>query len=304
MLLTLARITKFALQNFWRNIWLSVVTISIIVLTLFSLTSLIIINVATDHALGVVKNKFNVSITFKPNTPEEKVMEIKSDLEGLPYVEETSLTSPDKVLEQFKQEHADDTATLQALETLGSNPFGSALMVRPASIEYYQVLVGRIDELNLGEFIERTDKESYERIVARLETISTRVQAFGLVVSGVFGAIALLIVFNAIRIGIYSHRDEIAIMRLVGATDAFIRGPFMIEALLYTGLSCVIFWSTFLPLAHTFAPQLKYFFGDIGFDVNQYLMQNLWNIMGFEFIVVLILTMLSSMVAMARYLKI
>jgi len=304
MLLSLARITKFALQNFWRNIWLSIVTITIIVLTLFSLTSLIIINVTTDHAIAVVKNKFNISLTFRPEVALDKVQEVRTALDELPYVADISLIEPEQALTVFKQTHADEPEVLGALEALGHNPFGATLTIRPTSIEYYRTLVEHVGEMNLSKQIEKTDTESYERIVARLEALSARVETFGLGVSALFAFIALLIVFNAIRIGIYSHRDEIGIMRLVGATDAFIRGPFLVEALMYTVISCAIFWGAFLPLAKTLSPQLSYFFGDIGFDLMGYLMVNLWNIMGFEFILMLALTMLSSVIAMAKYLKV
>jgi len=304
MFLSLARITKFALQNFWRNIWLSIVTITIIMLTLLSLTSLVLVNVITDHALDVVKSKFNVSLTFKPEVPVAKTDEVRQRFAELPYVAEVTVIAPEQALEDFKTTHADDTTVMEALNTLNANPFGTTLVIRPVTLSSYQTLREKIDEFELSPLLERADTQSYQRIVNRLQGVSRRVELAGLAVSGFFAVISLLIVFNSIRIGIYSHRDEIAIMRLVGATNWFIRGPFIIEALLYTIITCALFWSIFLPSAGALNPHLEAFLGGIGFDVQGWLMVNLWNIIGFEFVAVLVLTTISSMLAIARYLKV
>lgn len=304
MLLSLARIIKFALQNFWRNIWLSVVTITIIILTLFSLTSLVLVNVITDHALESVKGKFDIALTFKPEISTKKVEEIRDTFKELPYIASADITTPEESLKAFRDKHAQDPTIMGALQALTENPFGATLTLRPTSIEYYKTLNKRIEEMGITAQVERTDTGSYERIVQRLQSISSKVQTFGLIVSGFFALISLLIVFNAIRMGIYSHRDEIAIMRLVGATNWFIRGPFLVEALLYTGVATLIFWALVFPAASALAPQLNLFLGDLGFDLSGYLMVNLWNILGFETIAMLVLTALSSWIAMARYLKV
>lgn len=304
MLLSLARITKFALQNFWRNIWLSVVTVTIIILTLFSLTSLVLVNVITDHALEAVKGKFDIALTFKPEISLSKVEEIRDSFRDLPYIATTTLITPDESLHIFQEKHANDSTIMGALNALTENPFGATLTLNPTSIAYYDTLNKRIEEMGLTQIVERTDTGGYKRIVDRLEAVSGQVQTAGYVVSGFFALISLLIVFNAIRMGIYSHRDEIAIMRLVGATNWFIRGPFLIEVILYTVAATVIFWTLFLTAASALSPQLNMFLGSLSFDLWGYLMVNLWNIVGFETIAILALTMLSSWVAMARYLKV
>ena len=304
MFLSLARIIKFALQNFWRNVWLSVVTVTIIVLTLSSLTSLVLINVVTDHALDSVKGKFAIALTFTPDISLDRVEEFRDTFRDLPYITAADLITPEESLKLFQDKHAADPTIMGALQALTENPFGATLTLKPTSIEYYRTLNKKIEELELDRMIERTDTGSYERIVTRLEGVSSRVRTFGYAVSGFFALISLLIVFNAIRMGIYSHRDEIAIMRLVGATNAFIRGPFLIEAMLYTGIATLLFWALLIPAASALSPQLNLFLGGLGFDLQGYLMANLWNILGFETIAMLALTLLSSWVAMARYLKV
>ncbi|MFA4873513.1 MAG: permease-like cell division protein FtsX [Patescibacteria group bacterium] len=304
MFLSLARMIKFAVQNFWRNIWLSVVTVTIIFLTLCSLTSLILINVMSDQALNTVKSTLDIALTFKPVVPQLRVEEVRDTLQGLPYLSAVTLTTPEESLAAFRTKHAEDTTVIGALNALTENPFGATLTLRLSSLDYYPTLMKRIDEMGLSKEVERMDTGSYERIVARLEDISLRVRTFGYAVSGFFALIAILIVFNAIRMGIYNHRDEISIMRLVGATSWFIRGPFLIEALLYTIISCTLFWALMIPLVGSLTPYLNAFLGGIGFDLRGYLMTHLGSIMGFELILILLLTCISSMIAMARYLKV
>lgn len=304
MLLSLARMIKFALQNFWRNIWLSVVTVTIIFLTLCSLTSLIILNVMSDQALSAVKSTLDIALTFKPVVPQSRVEEVRDSLQGLPYLSSVTLATAEESLAAFRTTHAEDATVIGALNALTENPFGATLTLRLSSLDYYQTLMKRIEEMGLSKEVERMDTGSYERIVARLEDISGRVQTFGLMASGFFALIAILIVFNAIRMGIYNHRDEISIMRLVGATNWFIRGPFLIEALLYTIISCALFWALMIPFLSSLTPYLNALLGGIGFDLRGYLMAHLGSIMGFELILILLLTCISSMVAMARYLKV
>ncbi|MEW6610985.1 MAG: permease-like cell division protein FtsX [Patescibacteria group bacterium] len=304
MLLSLARMIKFAFQNFWRNIWLSVVTITIIFLTLCSLTSLILLNVISEQALTSVKSALDIAITFKPVVPQMRVEEVQDILQGLPYLSLVTLTTAEESLSTFRTNHAQDPTVIKTLNALTENPFGATLTLRLSSLDYYQTLLKRIDEMELTKDIERMDTGSYERIVARIEDLSGRVRTLGYVVSGFFALIAILIVFNAIRMGIYSHRDEISIMRLVGATNGFIRGPFLIEALLYTILSCAIFWAVALPFLNSLTPSLNEFLSGIGFNLRGYLTSHLGSIVGFELILILLLTSISSMIAMAKYLKV
>jgi len=104
--------------------------------------------------------------------------------------------------------------------------------------------------------------------------------------------------------GIYIHRKEIGIMRLVGANNWFIRLPFILEGLFYAFLSCFIFWVLVFILLHFFGPKINFFFAEINFNIIDYMESNFLNIFGFEFIIIAIVNMISSIVAMSKFLKI
>ncbi|MFH1456682.1 MAG: permease-like cell division protein FtsX [Patescibacteria group bacterium] len=302
--LSIARILRFAFQSFLRNIWLSIVTITIIVLTVLSLTILILINVMADQAVTSIKQQVDISLYFEAGTSADQVLLVEDQINKIQHVKHVDYISSDSALKKFSETHSDNELILNALNEIGDNPLGPVLIVKADDINNYPLILQSIKDFQIDELTKEIDYDDHKIIMDRIEIISQKVKQFSLILSIVFAVISLLVVFNTIRIGIYVHRDEIGIMKLVGASNWFVRGPFLVETVLYAMFGCLIFWILFYLLVGFINPLVAGFFAEIDFSMVDYLLKNFFFIFGFEFLVILILNVISSLLAMNKYLRV
>lgn len=300
------RVFIFAWQGFWRNIWLSVVTITIIVLAFISINFLIIVNIITQVAIGVVEEKVNVSIYFYPNIIETQILEAKTYLSSLAQVKEITYVSQQEALEKFRKEHQNDNIIIESLNQLESNPIEATLQVKAKKLSDYPEIIQILTGSKYNQLVaeKNFDDQKIKNYIAKIQTLSDNARKIGLLVSGVFILIALLIVFNTIRVAIYTHQQEITIMKLVGATNWFIRSPFLIEAIFYGVIACSISVIIVYPLLNFLQPQIERFFLSDEFNIIQYFNSNFWQIFGLEILVITLLNIIGSSIAIRRYLKV
>jgi cell division transport system permease protein len=306
MLTSIYRVIKFALQDFWRNIWLSFITILILVLALFSANLLIFFNALADTAVELVEEKIDVSIFFKPEALESKINEVKSSLVALPQVREVGYISKDEALQKFKERHKDEPKILEAIKEIGDNPLGPSLVIKAYKTEDYPVILEKLNDPNVlpEDLVQDKNFNDHELLIGKISNIKQKVGSGGLILSGLFSLIAILIVFNTIRVAIYTHREEIGTMRLVGATNWFIRVPFILESVLYAFLACLLTIVILYPLLGVLQPYLVNFFEGAGFDALNYFNDNFFKIFGWELLITIILSMISSSLAVGKYLKV
>ena len=302
---SLIRITLFAWQSFWRNFWLSVVTVSIIVLTFISINSLVIINFIADAAVADVKDKVDVSLYFRPDITEAQVLEVQTYLSALTQVKDIVYVSQPEALNAFRQLHREDTTIIQSLESLDSNPLSATLQIHAKTIEDYPSIVDVINNSKYNDLILDKSFDDNQRYISGIKSTSDNVNRIVLIMSILFTAIAVLIVFNTIRVAIYTHQQEIHIMKLVGATNWFIRAPFLFEAIFYGVLACLVSIAGVYGLLNFIQPHIfRYFIDAPKFDVVGYFNTNFWKIFGVELLVIILLNITSSSIAIRRYLKV
>ncbi|MFA6410579.1 MAG: permease-like cell division protein FtsX [Candidatus Buchananbacteria bacterium] len=301
---SLYRITIFAWQSFWRNFWLSLVTITIIILTFISVNFLIIINISTDAAINIVKDKVDVSVYFKPEVAEPQVNEVKTYLSSLTQVKEIGYVSQQEALENFRQTHRNDSDIIESLAELKDNPIGATLQIKAKNIESYPEIMQVLDNSKYNDLILDKNFEDHKVYIEKIQSLSANIRKVGLILSGTFFLIALLIVFNTIRVAIYTHRHEIGVMKLVGATNWFIRAPFLVEAVFYGIIACVASIVIVYPILNFIQPYLNNFFLSQDFNVISYFNQNFFKIFGLELLVVILLNIISSSIAIRRYLRV
>jgi len=304
MFVFLGRSIKFAFQGFIRNIWLSIVTVIILVLMLFSVTMVAGLNFVGESAIDSVKDKVDVSIYFKPDTSEEDIVNIQYRLESLSEVKEVSYISEDEALENFRENHKDDLVILESLDELDENPLSATLIVKANTIDDYPDIIAVLENPDYESLIRDRNFEDNEDVISKLSEISNKIERVGIMVSIVFVIIAILIVFNTIRINIYTHREEIGIMKLVGATNWFVRAPFLIESLIYAVLGVIITMAILFPLVGVIAPQLNSFFDGYELDIVGYFNENIIKIVSMQLAVVVFLSIVSSSIAIGRYLRV
>lgn len=303
-LVTIKRSLIFALQSFWRNIWLSLATIFIIALTFLSINFLVVINAISDSAILAVQDKIDVSIYFKQDVRESKVGEIKSHLETLPQVQSIVYISPDKNLDVFKERRKDDPIIQEVLKELAGNPLGATLVVKAKNLSDYSEILKAIDNPAYSDLIDKKGYDDHQAAIENINTITSNVKKGALVISLMFILIAVLIVFNTVRIAIFTHQQEIGIMKLVGATNGFIRSPFILENIFSGVIACAIAISVIYFILSLIQPHLNNFFAGVNVNLIGYFNSNFLIIFGSQLLGIIILNIISSSLALGKYLKV
>lgn len=304
MFVALFRVVKFSSQDFWRNFWLSVATVVILVLTLISINFLITLNVLTETAIAEVQEKIDVSIYFKQGVPESQIGNIKSYLLSLSQVKEVEYVSPDYALTNFQKKYQNNPVILESLKEVGENPLGATLVVKARDTEDYQVILKVFDDPQYASIIQEKNFDDHEAVVKKIDSIAEKAEKTGVGVAGLFAVVAALIGFNTVRMAIYTHREEIGIMKLVGAANWFVRAPYLASGVFY-GVFTVLFAIIITyPLIGFVEPYLSGFFGGSNFNLLEYFTQNFVRIFGWEFLGVVFLSTMTSSFAVGRHLKV
>jgi cell division transport system permease protein len=302
MFTTLFRITKFAWQDFWRNIWLTIITITVITLTLISISLLAIFNDLTAATINSIQKKIDVSIYLKNTVTNDQIKQLNQYLERIPEVDELVFVSSEQALKKFRKKHQSNEAIISSLEELGENPLGPSFVIRSEQIENYPIILNKINEFKNTDIIADKNFDNYQLIIARFDSFSTKVKQVGLGLSIIFGIITILIVFNTIRVSIYTHEKEIGIMKLVGATNLFIRAPYLAEGIVYSIVSAILTYLIFYPLVNIMHPHFwQYFEGT--FNLQTYFFGPFVKILFFELMGMIIINIIASSFAIRRYLK-
>ncbi|OGY42929.1 MAG: hypothetical protein A2729_02625 [Candidatus Buchananbacteria bacterium RIFCSPHIGHO2_01_FULL_39_14] len=298
------RILTFAWQSFWRNIWLSLVTITIIVLTFISINFLVVINFITDAAIKVLQEKVDISINFKPDVLEPQVQEIQTYLSALTQVKEINYISQKEALENFRQTHSANQLVIDSLAELENNPLGASLQIKAKNLDDYSEIITVINNSKYNNLIAVKNFDDNQLYISKTKNVSEYVKKIAVFASGFFILVAFLIVFNTIRVAIYTHRQEIGVMKLVGATNWFIRGPFIVEAIFYGVIACILAILIIYPFLNFLQPYLVKFYLTEDFNIINYFNENFWQIFGLELLVIIALTIVGSIIAIRRYLKV
>jgi len=301
------RTVKFAFQNIYRNIWLTVMTVTILVLALFSVSIVISLNSVSEQLLTSVKDKVDISISVLPDVNLSEAKTLVERLQNLPEVKKATYVSPDEALEEFRLQHTDDPNIQETLDLLEENPLPARIVVTAREIESFPSILSYLNKDENKQIISTDTKEVEQAqiVIQRLTALSDQIQKVALGVTIVFIIISFLVVFNTIRIAIYTHREEIGIMKLVGASNWFIRIPFLIEGVLYAFFATVITVAILAPVLGFLAPHLNdSIFASYNIDISQFFQTHLWALIGYQFLGVAVLNMASASFAISRYLKV
>lgn len=222
-----------------------------VTITLCVITLIIFLQAVLHFSLNQIKDKVDVTIYFTTSAPEDKIMFLKSSLEKLPEVAAVSYTSREEALKIFRDRHIKDYPTIQALDEIKENPLGAYLNVKAKEISQYENIANFLksdDKLVAGSssIIDKVNYHQNKLIINRLNDIISGAQKLGFLITLFFVIISIIITFNTIRLTIFISKEEIGVMRLVGASKMHVRGPFMIEGAIYgmvaTLFTLILFW--------------------------------------------------------------
>ncbi len=302
MLTALSRIIKYGILGFWRNGWLSTATIAIMILALVVFEGLIIFNVLTETALQSLQDKIDISVYFKIDSAEDEILKIKKSLEALGEVKRVEYISRDKALEIFRARHQGEETINQALETLETNPLSASLRIQAYNSKDYAVIDAYLKNESFKSLIDKISYSKNSTVIERLNKIIETVKQSGMFLTALFSFVAVLITFNTIRLAIYSNREEIGIMRLVGASNIFIRGPYAVEGVIYGVIAGVLSFALFAPVIYYIDPYVKIFIPEM--EIWSYMASNSVKLIGYQIFFGVILGLISSSIAIRKYLRI
>lgn len=242
--LTFARMIKYGLNNFSRNIWLTVAATAVMAVTLLIIMVTLVARNVLLETVADIGSKVDMSIYLSSEAPEGDILKLKEEVEGLDNVESVRYISASEAREDQAMQNRQDAETLEAIKEAANR--------LPATLRVYLVDIN--DTSSLDKFI--NDSELFEEIrdpardpsfqgerrtaISRIAEWVRLAEIGGGVMTAVFTVISALVVFNTIRMAIFNRKDEIQMMKLIGAERGFIRGPFLVEAAMYGIIAAIV----------------------------------------------------------------
>ncbi|PIP29787.1 hypothetical protein COU12_00040 [Candidatus Jorgensenbacteria bacterium CG10_big_fil_rev_8_21_14_0_10_54_38] len=301
-MVTLSRIIKFGWQGFLRNGWLSVSTIIIMILAAAVFEGLILFNVAGQGAVSSIQEKIDISVYFKANVAEDTILNMKRSLENLSEVKNVEYVSREQALEIFKQRHAEEETITQTLAELDTNPLLASLNIKAKDPHEYAAIAGYLDNQNLKEMVEKVTYAQNQVVIDRLVGLIDTMRKGGITLTMFLAFVAVVVTFNTIRLAIFSASEQIGIMRLVGASNSFIRGPYVVEGVIYGVISALVSFFLIIPLVSFISPHLLSFIPEM--DLMGYFTSHAIVLFIYQLLFCVILGIFSGIIATRRYLHI
>jgi len=304
------RIFRAGFLDFWRNGFVTLSSILMMTITLFTLGLVVFTGIILNTTLENLRDKADISIYFTTTAPEDQILALAKSLQALPEVAQVTYVSSADELTAFRSRHQNDQLTLQALDELGSNPLGAVLNVKAKDISQYDSIAnflgGQQSVGNSASASSIIDKVNYfdsahRAAIDQLQAITSSAEKLGLIIILILALTTIAISFNTVRLAIYTSRDEIAVMQLVGAGRNYIRTPFMVASIMYGLFAGLFTLVLYYPLTYWLGKTTENFFG--GLNVFSYYIEHF----AFFFLIIIgtgmLLGAISSFLAARRYLK-
>jgi len=304
MFTTFGRILSSGAKGFYRNFTISISAILILLISLLSFVSIYLALELIKPSVAQLEQKVDINLYFETDAPEEKILELQGELQKVDQVATVEYISKEKALEDFRSRQNSDVI-LAALDSIGENPLGATFNIKATDISQYEKVSVFLDAARISEeykeVIEDINYNQNKGAIDKLNTIIISVERFGVVMSILLAVLAIVITYNTIRITIYTARHEIKVMRLVGASKFFARGPFVIEGILYGLVAGLLAIGIMMVGLYYAAPALQEIFI---LDLYQFVLEDILRIGGVLLLIGMILGAFSSLLAIRKYLNI
>jgi len=301
MFTTIKRIAHWGWTGFWRSNGLALASVFIIVITISLFYTLFIFQGVSNFLISKLQEKVDVSVYFNEDVLEQDILEIKKEISHTSGVKNVEYVSRQQASERFIEKHKENPILMEALKIVEDQPFLACLNIKMNQPSKYGELADFLEQ-KFGEKIYKINYYQNKQIIDRIFSLSLKVHRFGIIFSLLLSVLAILVAFNTIRLAIYSVKQEIEIQRLVGASNWFIRGPFIVQGIVAGTLATFISLLIFAFALYFFNAQLTSLF--LGFNFFNYFISNFFTfaLVGLTFGTGI--GVISSLIAMRRYLKI
>ena len=302
MFTLLKRIFRLGWKNFSRDGGQNTASIFILVMVISAITSLFLFKDISQFLISNIQEKVDISVYFKFEALEEDILKMKNEIAGIPEVKEVQYVSKEEALKNFTERHKDSQVLMDSLEEVGVNPFLASLNIEAFEASQYQAITDFLENPNFNNVVEKIDYYQRKPIIERIFSLTSNLNKAGIGFSIFLAIIAILVAFNTIRLSIYNCREEIKIQRLVGASNWFIRGPFLVQGAVYGFLSALISLLIFALICGLFGPKLEILFS--GLNLFAFFISNFWLIVLIQLVTGIGLGIISSLIAVRKYLRV
>ena len=304
--ITFGRIIKTGFINFFRNASLAVAAIAVMVVTLTIILVSILVNVTLSGTISQITDRVDFSIYLVDDVTASQVTSLTNQLEALPSVAGTEYLSKKDALEQYKLDNIDNPDLLLAISQT-DNPLPATIRIKPVDLNNVDAIREFVEKPEIAALQAEPPSYSGDRreAIDKISSAANVLRQVGIVSVLLFAVVSVLIIFNTIQMAIFNRRDEISIMRLLGANTAYIRGPFIVESIMYgliAGLiSILLLHGVFVASSKTLeATSLGLL--DISYSQN-YFNSHFWLLLALQLTLGIVIGAVSSLIATRRYLK-
>lgn len=298
--ISLWRIARAGFKSLLRNAWLSTAATAVMVVTLTLLLGGWMINVALNATVSQVADKIDISVFMADDIPQQLQDELRTELEELDNVKEVSYVSKQDALGRYREQYKDTPELLEAVNET-ANPLPASYGVRVFDLDEIDPILAVANQEKYEGLVDPDVNEDRRTTIQRIAGASNFIVRSSLVASAVFAVIAVLIIFNTIRMAIFTRGEEIQIMRLIGATNGFIRGPFIFESAFYGVFAGIVALGLSYSALISLGPKIS---THIDFATSIEFFTAYWPLVSLATIGAgIVIGIFSSLLAMMRYLK-
>lgn len=302
MYISLKRIIKIGWNEFSRNIGLSLATLFVMTTVIFLVTVFFFLGIISREIISEIEAKVDVSVYFREEALEEEINTAQFEISRIAEVKETNYIPKDQVLADFIEVHKDDAVLIESLTELGYNPFLDTLNIKTWDPSQYEQVTVLLEGDIFKEIIDNVDYHQRKEVIEKVFAVTAGVNKIVIFFSILFGIVAILISFNTVRIAIYNSKEEISVMKLVGASNGFVRGPFIVQGIIIGFISALITFLISFILTYGFNAQTESILS--GINIFDIFLSNFFFLLLIQLIVGMGLGALSSYLAVRKYLKI
>lgn len=281
---------------------MSMATILIMVVVISLATLLFLLNPASKILISGLQEKVDISVYFGEDVLPEDIWEVESEISRIPEVKGVEYVSREQALEKFIERHRDDPVLMESLTEVGYNPFLASLNIKAWQVSQYEQVTNFLETGPFRNLIDKVDYYQRKPVIEKVFSITSGINKVGIFFSIIFGAIAILVAFNTIRIAIYNSSEEISIMRLVGASNWFVRGPFLIQGAIVGFIATLITLIITFGICYGLDSKIRVIAPEI--SIFSLFLSNFWTLILIQLATGIGLGVLSSFVAIRKYLRI
>lgn len=272
------------------------------ILALLVIAGVTLFNVMTQALVGNLEGRVDVSVYFNRDTEEGKILSVRQELVDLQEIKSVDYVSQEEALRAFREKHKDNEILLQSLQELDQNPLEASLNIKANYASQYESIAAYLNQDRFKGIIDKINYKQNKGLIEKLNSLTTNIERGGLLVSLFLSLLAILVTFNTMRLTMYTWRDEISVMRFVGAGNWFIRGPFLVVGIIYGVASALATLILLFPLLYFISPRITKFLPEV--DLMYFYQANFWQFFLLLVAVGLLLGGVSSLIAIRRYLKV